>query len=240
MGCDEHFYLEVKQGGKWIAEKPTPYAYGSPGEERVPQFDITGGRNYAAYAVLADVRNGHGFAGIDTGNGFKVISEPKGLPKNVSKEIKAISDEWDADGHSHTWLTLKELRDFEWWRTSTMRGVLEARQYAAWRMYDKANGRAPDSYSGAIWGQSIVTIDMNVADHELDLALKRDAQLYWAFVRGDEGLSPPFTHVKAQWEEPYTEAVGHLYTRGIPALQKIQHDLGLTEEEVRIVGFFDN
>ncbi|MEC0035902.1 hypothetical protein P4L29_15740 [Bacillus cereus] len=122
MGCDIHAYVEVKrypyqdekrENGVWInADKWTV------NQEQVlhPEDDqrhmiidyddhIYKGRNYYLFATLANVRNG---------KGFTPISEPKGLPVDVSPEMKKISDYWDRDGHSHSYLTLKELLSFNW------------------------------------------------------------------------------------------------------------------------------
>ncbi|MCT6901642.1 MAG: hypothetical protein M3Z48_00250 [Lactobacillus sp.] len=100
MGCDIHAYVEVKrypyqdekrENGVWInADKWTV------NQEQVlhPEDDqrhmiidyddhIYKGRNYYLFAILADVRNG---------KGFTPISEPKGLPVDVSPEVKKISD----------------------------------------------------------------------------------------------------------------------------------------------------
>ncbi len=48
---------------------------------------------------------------------------PKGLPDNVSIEVKTESDEWGIDGHSHSFLTLKELLDYSG-ETHIVRGVV--------------------------------------------------------------------------------------------------------------------
>jgi len=47
-------------------------------------------RNYDWFSVLANVRNGYGFAGIKTGEGFKVIAQPKGFPSNASREAMEL------------------------------------------------------------------------------------------------------------------------------------------------------
>lgn len=72
------------------------------------------GRNYDLFAILADVRNGYGFAGSYTGEGFKPISDPKGLPEDISEEIKKRSDDYGSNGHSHSWFTVKELTEYDW------------------------------------------------------------------------------------------------------------------------------
>jgi hypothetical protein len=42
-------------------------------------------RNYSLFALLANVRNSAG---------VKPISEPRGLPEDVSEIVKKISDQW--------------------------------------------------------------------------------------------------------------------------------------------------
>lgn len=72
------------------------------------------GRNYNLFAMLADVRNGRGFAGVYTGEGFNPIADPKGAPSDMSSEIKSACEYWEGDGHSHSWFTVKELLDYDW------------------------------------------------------------------------------------------------------------------------------
>lgn len=49
-------------------------------------IDPSSNRNYDWFAILANVRNGRGFAGLYTGSGFDVIAEPRGYPENISNE----------------------------------------------------------------------------------------------------------------------------------------------------------
>lgn len=42
------------------------------------------------------------------------ISQPKGLPYDVSQELKEESDHLGTDGHSHSYVTLKELMSYDW------------------------------------------------------------------------------------------------------------------------------
>lgn len=91
------------------------------------------GRNYNLFAVLANVRNGFGFAGVKTSEQLPCISEPKGIPEDIYETCEI--DEWGnvrhypgflfrsytwindsvwLGDHSHTWLTVKEIIDFDW------------------------------------------------------------------------------------------------------------------------------
>jgi len=78
MGCDIHLFLERKVGNKWVMVKELD----SPADNR----------NYARFSALAGVR-GDGPA-------------PKGLPLDISDSVKLHVDDWEGDGHSHSWETI--------------------------------------------------------------------------------------------------------------------------------------
>jgi len=91
MGTDIHSIAQVKRDGKWVT-----VAIGIAG-------DI---RSYDTFAMLANVRNGRGFAGVRTSTGFPVIHEPRGLPNDLDRDEDngVIVDKaqlvcvWDWDG----------------------------------------------------------------------------------------------------------------------------------------------
>jgi len=77
MGCDIHMYVEKKnlESGGWEfapagEESPGTRSYGD-----TLYCDWYSGRNYELFAILAGVRNS---------SGLTPISEPRGLPDNVS------------------------------------------------------------------------------------------------------------------------------------------------------------
>lgn len=107
MGCDIHLRVEQRSADGTWSPVPDP-------------FDT---RNYRLFSALAGVRNGYGFAGIDTGDPITPIAEPRGLPADVSAPVKADSDEWDIDGHTHSWLTVGELLLHDWDMTVVARGL---------------------------------------------------------------------------------------------------------------------
>lgn len=100
MGCDIHTIAEVKENGVW--KRNTDIIFKNPyfdetekNKPKKEQWDFVlnefssnppSSSNYDWFAILADVRNGIGFAGISTGEGFSVIAEPKGLPDDISEE----------------------------------------------------------------------------------------------------------------------------------------------------------
>ena len=142
-------------------------------------------RSYDSYAVLANVRNGAGFAGVRTGEGWEPIAEPRGIPEGVMLAKKkhfngsdqdlvgGLEDEdevpdyaavgmywvtgtqWLGD-HSHSYVTLAELKE--------ALKKYEAEEYQNTGVVDlatylkwKEDGVKPESWSGGISGKGIVT-----------------------------------------------------------------------------------
>jgi hypothetical protein len=73
------------------------------GERMLSVESIYSGRNYELFGILAGVR--------DRNNDS--IDDPRGLPEDVCEVTKKESDRWDSDGHSHSWVTLKELKEYQ-------------------------------------------------------------------------------------------------------------------------------
>lgn len=112
MGCDIHLFTEIKKSinseDKWVNVdnwRYNPYyKEGSDdGEEMLHVESLYSGRNYELFGILAGVR--------DLSN--DAIDDPRGLPEDVSSVTKKASDRWDGDGHSHSWLTLRELKEYQ-------------------------------------------------------------------------------------------------------------------------------
>lgn len=97
MGCDIHMFVELSGLGddlrtRWKMVIHSAAAYG--------------GRNYNVFAKLADVRNR---------GDIKPISEPRGLPKDLSPGVAVEASDCSDDCHSHSWFLLSELVEkVEW------------------------------------------------------------------------------------------------------------------------------
>lgn len=112
MGCDIHTHVEINKTingeKKWICGdyfKINPYYDGVDKYE--PKYNFVrfcDDRNYSLFATLADVRNYGNTTCIDT---------PRGLPNDVSPEVKEEAEGWGIDGHSHSYFTLRELIEFQ-------------------------------------------------------------------------------------------------------------------------------
>jgi len=178
-----------------------------------------GQRNYNFFAILADVRNGRGFAGIDTGNGFNPISEPRGLPEDVSIEVKRQFEHYGVDGHSHSYITLKELLEYNWDQTTIHRGVIDEKEYT--RMI-KANNNSPIYWAGMTYGPSVEHISLADMKDLVDGKFQRDSSKDYV--------------TKFEWTETYRELVGEDYLEELCTELSHYGD----PEDVRIVFFFDN
>jgi hypothetical protein len=118
---------------------------------------LTHDRNYRAFAVLANVRNGYGFGGFSTGEAIEPISEPRGLPDDMSPELrtkleKEIEDNEDAEqfrlgDQSFSWVTLKELLEYDLDAPVTVRGYVPRESAQRYR----ETGEIPRSYAASTW-----------------------------------------------------------------------------------------
>lgn len=200
------------------------------------------GRNYSLFGMLADVRNGSGFAGVKLGDGFTPISQPKGWPSDPGPEVAAFiaasedradypvpdGDTWPGD-HTPSWLTLVELNAYDWeLQTSRLCGIIPLAEYAR----RKAEGitTPPENYSGGIWGNGITVLEQAEADAAMD----------------GEGIveaEGQRIYVRVWWGETYAEAAGDFYTRVLPGLRSLVRSSGgfiTTPDDIRIVFNFDS
>lgn len=92
MGADIHLYGEKKNDkGEY--------------EALAEFFDM---RSYRVFGFLADVRN---YSAV------KPIAECRGIPDDVSVDVKDLYKIWYGDAHSASWLTLDELLNFNYKET---------------------------------------------------------------------------------------------------------------------------
>ena len=124
--------------------------------------------------------------------------------------------------HSGSYLTLKELLEYDWTQKHTTIGVLSQEEYAN-SIY---KGEYPSSWSGDVWGNGIV----KVSEKEMIDIIEGRYPV-------KEGL-----HYYVQCEFPqttYAEEAGMFYSKVIPALKTLIPEGG-TAEDVRIVFDFDS
>lgn len=166
MGCDIHPAFQKK-----VVD-----AEGKESWEYIPH-NYEANRHYRLFGWLADVRNGYGFAGSDTGDAIKPLSEPRGLPEGVvEKDYPDESDEpgwWDSEAyhlhhqnggdfgdHSQSWLLGSEiLAGREELAPQKYRGVLSLREFKQWDRVSE-----PDGYSGHTMGPGYITVPQHIAE----------------------------------------------------------------------------
>ena len=106
MGCDIHNHIEYKRNGKWICGdyfKVNPYSIDDAREPHLELVPFCENRNHGLFSQLAGVRNYYD---------NRPIAEPKGLPDDLSDDVKKDAEYWWMDGHNYSYLTLKELLDY--------------------------------------------------------------------------------------------------------------------------------
>lgn len=159
MGCDIHVCVEilrtVNNTEEWFNYdhfRYNPYfSEDDPDEEELEHVPIYSDRDYLLFTRLCGVReyslirtiqlcaHGEEFSYQET----KKASEPKGIPDDCSKITKGIIERWGSDGHSHSYLTLKEIIDYiDSKPPKKHEGFLSDRQVAS-----LAKGDDPDSWS---------------------------------------------------------------------------------------------
>lgn len=224
MGTDISMYAEVRKNKQWAKVgkvfKNTWYSSERPESEwNTPFTDHPyDDRNYDLFAILADVRNGFGFARSKTSNGFNPIAEPKGLPDDITKEVKKLLEDW---GYGYSWFTLKELKEYDWNQTVNHFGVLSEEEYKKMR----ETGEHPECWSGGVWGQGIVTVDPNTMDKILDGATERNSDVRY-YVQTEFPAST------------YRDCCENFIENTIPSLESLVPEDG-TDEDVRIIFCFD-
>lgn len=110
MGCDIHMCLEIKyfkQEDKWYNADyfvRNKFYEVSKSQKKYEKIDLYGDRNYVLFAILANVRNDYD---------YEFISEARDVPKDISQETREEYEGFKAFSHSASYLSLKELLDYE-------------------------------------------------------------------------------------------------------------------------------
>jgi hypothetical protein len=249
MGTDIHTALEVKIGGAWTC-LTTIEPYDDDDSWLSPKDSIADDRNYGFFAAMADVRNGFGFAGCDTGDAITPIAMPRGIPEDLSPEVQA----WYNQGIEHTpsWHTLADILAYDWTQPRTQRGWVTHREWARY-----ACAGQPDAWSGDISGGMIVHVPPSAfalrwaeAKRHFNLPEQRWAQSHLWHPRGedDEALEKwflekwdgkrPYTQV--QWTRPLYDSMGHQMGELMAEMLAVSIKHGVPHEDVRIVFYFDS
>jgi len=237
MGCDIHLYVEVRENGHWnsVHEWVEEDGWFHTDDRR---FDP--GRNYRLFAMLADVRNGVGFAGIDMGDHLNPIDDLRGLPDDASPETQQCANSWSSDGHSHSYFMVRELLDYDWTQVVVNRGVVDAVTFWQWtrgKEYShRSQGEAPESWSGDVHGGTVQKVSEAQMDQLIADALATlEPKASWK--QQEEAIAEklPSVYCYASWTQPYYKMASYFLSHIMPQLWHLGDP-----DDVRIVFWFDN
>lgn len=224
MGTDITMYAEVHKNKKWtkVGSVFKNLRYNKERELNKwnqPYTDHSyNGQNYDLFAILANVRNATGIAGGRTTCGFNTISVPKGLPEDISNEVKELLTN---DGYANSYYTLKELKDYNWNQEITHVGVISEAQYIEM----KKNQENPHSWSENTFGWDVVVVSPDTMDKILNKTISRNSRIKY--------------YVKLKFfASTYKECCAQFLENTIPALEELVPANG-TAEDVRIIFNFD-
>lgn len=216
MGCDIHLFIEEESSGSWWFKS-----------------EYTVGRNYRLFAALADVRNGSGFAGCNTGDPILPIAPTRGLPEDASYRTKSSYKEWAGDAHSASWLLLSELLAYDWDREIVIRGYVPEDVYL--KMRDERH--EPDSWSGFTSGSQIMAL--TAAQYEALGEKRNDREYLIAHHRSNPyhlpTANPLNLVVQAEWRKKLSDMVCYFLDHDLAAWKSMGEP-----EKIRIVFWFDN
>jgi hypothetical protein len=259
MGTDIHLICEVKENGNWrpnedkIFPNPDYHWLKEKIEEdpdyKVPKFwedDLENefksnpedGRWYDKFSILANVRNGYGFAGVKTGSGFNYMSDYRGFPDDTDPNFVEQNREWT---HSHTWVGLEDFKNFDWDARTFKDGVIKLSEYKKLRNpLVKHNTETPESWSGGVGGGNTITITSEEADEVLKGTkqfLTREPNEWADETEGTtKHVDEWDVYVEYSWAIKYSEWFDNFIKNWVKPIE----ELGEKYEDVRVVMSFDS
>lgn len=236
MGCDIHAAMEYRNGsGKWEAYlTPDPY-YGKYDWHKEPMTaDLDIDRNYDVFAILGNVRNGRGFAGVKTGLRFNFISDNRGIPEDISERAReALSNE-----HSATWVGLAELLNFDWSQVTIKSGVVDAVEFEKWDRCKDFNPW-PDSWCGGVSGPGIVMVSNQEMRKFVSVFKGVNAFANVDKIREAIGHGSDYRpHTEIEWQVSYMDCAKEFWVKVMPYALNLGAKYG--HENVRLVMDFDS
>lgn len=236
MGTDIHFYVERFEAGRWVScDTWEPDEYWDKERGGAAPLTVPYGkhfydsRNYDLFAMLANVRNGRGFAGTDTGDGFNYIAEPRGLPDDLSPKLAREAEHCD---HTPSWLLVSEIMAFDWTQVTVKRGVVNGPQYRDWTRWRRRRGLGPNEYCSGVSGRDVVHLTEDqmigkVADCLEGITLYADE---------DAALKKlQYHYCMVAWETPYYREASEFLSETLPRLWRLGEP-----DKVRCVFWFDS
>ncbi len=252
MGTDIHSIAQVCRDGSWVT-----VAISIDGDPR----------SYNTFAMLANVRNGRGFASIKTSGGFPYIHEPRGLPADLKEPSHVDGDddeEADDNDDDNSVLINKDhlVAAWDWYGNEV---AIESEKASRVRYLKEDSSRmwlGDHSHSWCSLSELIAFVEtvaktstvklcgyVDYAEYQKAKAEGRDFSGWCGDVSGPSIVKvhekdlPSWegrepTHVFAEWEKPVLDA--SWLQEIVVALQTVQSRCGVSAEDVRFVYGFDS
>ena len=242
MGTDIHLCVEMRDPfdvwhslDHWSTDE-----YDEPGQQSVSYENRWyTHRDYDVFAILADVRNGRGFAGIVTGDGFVPISADRGVPDDMSPEVRAYHEHGGLGDHSFSHLTLRDLVEYDWTQRTKVCGVVDAWQWHRWDGYRREHGEMPHEYCADVSGPNIRIVtepEMRQAVGELrGKARESQTHLDEKAFKSLYGM-----HTRFVMERTYYQCADSFWSKCMPRLLSAAFLHKLSHDDLRIVFGFDS
>lgn len=228
MGCDIHFYVEKREGDRWVSADTWKVDPRWP-DEGPSCKEFYSDRNYNLFAILANVRNGYGFAGCETGEGFTWIADPRGLPTDLSPELNAYAKRHMDHTPSH--LLLSEVLAFDWTQTATLYGTINGPGRLAWSDYARERGDPPREWCGGVSGPKIE----HTTPELLDQRIAQLREQGWQGLKERVAASLENVYARYSWTSSYGRCCKEFWSDTIPKLLRVGRP-----EDVRLVFWFDS
>lgn len=213
MGTDIHPIIQVCNGDKW----------------ETLNVNAPCNRNYSLFAVLANVRNGYGFAGVSTGDRVEPISEPRGLPSGLTLDDDGYAfageKHFNLGDHSYSHLLLSEMKSYmdkNLNNVTTKTGLISLKEYVD-NIRGKPENTVPFSWCGSAGGPNVI---VHEDPNELEMLLNCGMPI----------VNMQHHYVRYNWQ------VNAIEWSGLPDLVKDLEKVttGYKPEDVRFVFGFDS
>lgn len=265
MGTDIHPLVEIKKDGEWyVPEEQYRIEHDTWGDEEYVYMTTFGEkeivrsyRNYSSFAILADVRNGIGFAGVDTGDRVEPFDYPRGMPNDVSDMGRRWFEQAD---HTPSYFSLEELKkgfSENYFKTINKRGWVDYKTFSRFmwdnemteydinnmsdndieKMYNTRAIRSPETWSGGVSGSRIIHLSFrDMLQWYKKYGLIHD---YKDIEDEDDRETLINVYVNIQWTKLIGDTIP-LVKDWIQELSSYAKEHDLEDDEIRVLFYFDS
>ena len=239
MGTDIHAAIEYRAQGEWHALMLPNKYYKKWDDEPEMTARVDLNRDYDMFAILAGVRNGTGFAGCLTGEGFVPIVDASNDDFEPLPDMSAEAKQVMSREHSFACITLQDLLEYDWTRMATHYGVVSAKTFERWDRMKEWNP-VPDEWCGGVTGPGIEMVDevrMRQYIKEV-VGNKRGVEFEEAIEKLDDYKAKFKPYCRISWKTTYAQSGAQIWEKILPLMLKLAKEHG--RENVRMVMDFDS